>query len=91
MTPRDFEKFNIEQRRSDELGSGMNWKKDHTFQTLQYSSIDSQNGLAFLGEIGKASLSEFHEIYKFKIQPITFFKTCLSLSKNLDPLVLRMS
>ncbi len=49
--------------RSDELGSGPNWKKIARFKILESSSLYFQNDLAFLGRIGKPSLSEFPEIY----------------------------
>ncbi len=54
--------------RSDELGSGPNWKKIARFKKLQSSSIEFQNDLALLGRIGKASLSEFPEINALAIR-----------------------
>jgi hypothetical protein len=53
----------IDHGKSDELGSGPNWKKIARFKKLENSSLYFQNDLAFLGRIGKPSLSEFPEIY----------------------------
>ncbi len=53
----------IDHGKSDELGSGPNWKKIARFKTLKSFSLYFQNDLAFLGRIGKPSLSEFPEIY----------------------------
>ncbi len=53
----------IDHGKSDELGSGPNWKKIARFKRLENSSFYFQNDLAFLGRIGKPSLSEFLEIY----------------------------
>jgi hypothetical protein len=39
----------IDNGKSDELGSGPNWKKNAHFKKLQSSSIVFQNNLAFLG------------------------------------------
>jgi hypothetical protein len=53
----------IDHGKSDELASGPNWKKIARFKRLESSSLKFQNDLAFLGRIGKPSLSEFPEIY----------------------------
>ncbi len=42
---------------------GANWEKIARFEKLKNSSSVSQNGLAFMGLTGKASLSEFPKIY----------------------------
>ncbi len=49
--------------RLEEPGYEANWKKIARFEKLENFSSVFQNGLAFLGRIGKASLSEFPEIY----------------------------
>jgi hypothetical protein len=58
--------------RPREIGQAWLWaelkKKIARFKTLENSSIYFQNDLAFLGRIGKPSLSEFPEIYVFIIQ-----------------------
>jgi hypothetical protein len=53
----------IDHGKSEELGSGPNWKKIARFKRLENSSLYFQNDLAFLGRIKKPSLSEFPEIY----------------------------
>jgi hypothetical protein len=53
----------IDHGKSDELASGPNWKKIARFKRLESSTLKFQNDLAFLGRIGKPSLSEFPEIY----------------------------
>jgi hypothetical protein len=52
----------IDHGKSDELGSGPKWKKIARFKRKK-SSLYFQNDLAFLGRIGKPSLSEFPENY----------------------------
>ncbi len=54
--PKDHERSNIP-------GRGANCKKIAHFAKLDNLSSIFQNGLDFLGRIGKASLSEFPEIY----------------------------
>jgi hypothetical protein len=49
----------IDHGKSDKLGSGPNWKKTARFKRLENFSLLFQNDLAFLGRIGKPSLSEF--------------------------------
>ncbi len=50
--------------RSDKpAGYGANWKKIARFEKQENFSNVFQNGLAFLGRIGKSSLSMFSEIY----------------------------
>ncbi len=53
----------IDHGKSDEIGSGPNWEKIARFKRLENSSLYFQNDLAFLGRIGKPSLSEFPDIY----------------------------
>ncbi len=56
----------IENSDRREIGRTWLWaelEKIARFKKLQSSSIVFQNDLAFLGRIGKASLSEFPEIY----------------------------
>ncbi len=53
----------IDHGKSEELDSGPNLKKIARFKKLKNSSLYFQNDLAFQGRIGKASLSEFPEIY----------------------------
>jgi hypothetical protein len=55
--------LSIDHGKSDELGSGPNWKKIARFKRLENSNLYFQNDLAFLGRIGKLSLSEFPEIH----------------------------
>ena len=43
--------------------AGANWKKTVQFKKLIDFKRVSKNGLAFMGRIGKASLSEFPEFY----------------------------
>ncbi len=52
----------VDHGRLDEPGCGANWKLA-SFEKLENLSSVFQNGLAFLGRIGKASLFEFPEIY----------------------------
>ncbi len=49
--------------RLNEPGCGANWKKIKHLEKLENISSVFQNGLAFLRQIGKASLFEFPEIY----------------------------
>ena len=48
--------------KSDGLGSGAKWKNS-PFENLKNFCSVFQNDLAFLGRMGKVSLSEFPEIY----------------------------
>ncbi len=54
----NFTRLNHRPRKSDELGSGPNQKKIARFKRLENSSLYFQNNLAFLGRIGKPSLSD---------------------------------
>ena len=45
----------------DEFGCGTSWKKPPLKRKRMYTIF--QNGLAFLWQMGKASLSEFSELY----------------------------
>ncbi len=55
--------------RSAEPGCGANWKKIARFETPENLRSVFQNDLAFLGRIGKASLSEFSAIYGLSLKP----------------------
>ncbi len=44
-------------------GCGAYWKKVERFEKIENLSSVFQNGLAFVRQIGKASLYEFPEIY----------------------------
>ncbi len=69
----------IDHGKSDKLGSGPNWKKTARFKRLESSSLQFENDLAFLGRIGKPSLSvfpEFPEIYSGTFIVIFHNKNC---------------
>jgi hypothetical protein len=53
----------IDHGRSDEPGCGANWKNIARFEKLENLRSVFQNSLVFLGQTGKASLSEIPEIY----------------------------
>ncbi len=53
----------IDHGKSDELGSWPNWEKIARFKKLENSIFVFQNDLDFLGQTGKANLSEFPKIY----------------------------
>ncbi len=55
--------LDIDHGRSDEPVNGENWEKIVHIEKLKNLSSVFQNGLAFLGQNGKARLSEFPEIY----------------------------
>jgi hypothetical protein len=58
--------LSIDHGKSNEPGCGANWKKIARFETIENFISIFQNGQAFQGRIGKASLSEFPEIYDLR-------------------------
>jgi hypothetical protein len=63
----------VSNNRSRENGRTWLWgklEKIARFETLEKNSCVFQNGLAFLGQIGKTCLSEFPEIYE--VMPFLF-------------------
>ena len=54
----------IDHGKSDELGYRGELEKIARFEKLKEFCNVFQNGLAFQGQIGKASISEFREIYR---------------------------
>jgi hypothetical protein len=81
-----FNQSFIDHGRSDEPGCGADWKKIARFKKLDNLRSVFQNGLAFLGLIGKASLSEFPQIYESSIEDITLISMCFSCCKFHQPI-----
>ncbi len=67
MTTIEQKCYTIDHGKSDKLGSGAELEKIACFKILESSSLYFQNDLAFLGRIGKPSLSEFPEIYGYTV------------------------
>ncbi len=81
-----FNQSFIDNGRSDEPGCRADWKKIARFEKLDNFRSAFQNGLAFLGRFGKASLSEFSQIYESSIEDITLISIWFFWGKIHQPI-----